>query len=251
MPDPTDDATGDLPDLAADTHGDNPGDDPRSALLAAALPHVPFDGWSEATFRAAVQDTGIAAPLARAICPRGALDLALAYHTAGDAAMLGRLRSADLAGLRFRDRIASAVRFRLEATPDKEVVRRGTALFALPQHAPEGAKAIWGTADLIWTELGDTSDDLNWYSKRAILAGVYAATVLFWLGDTSASQQATWDFLDRRIENVMQFEKLKASVNENPVLKPLLGPANWLMGQIRAPTRQARTDFPGHWPRRT
>ena len=100
------------------------------------------------------------------------------------------------------------------------MVRR---LFALPINAGEGAKAIWGTCDAIWTALGDTSDDVNWYTKRATLSGVYSSTVLFWLGDDSPDHQATWEFLDRRIENVMQFEKLKASVQKIPLLKPFFG----------------------------
>lgn len=217
--------------------------DLRAALLEAAVMHVPFDGWSELTFQAAIRDTEIAPELARMVCPRGALDLALAYHAAGDQEMLNRLEAADLDSLRFRDRVAAAVRFRLEAVEDKELVRRGTTLFSLPHHAGEGAKAIWGTADAIWCALGDSSEDVNWYSKRATLSGVYSATVLFWLGDDSLEHQATWDFLDRRIEDVMRFEKVKAGVQKNPLLKPFLAGPNWLAAQIRKPA--ARDDLPG------
>lgn len=213
------------------------------ALLDAALIHVAFDGWTEATFAAAVEDCGMDPVLARALCPRGAVDLALAYHRRGDAQMLERLKTADLTGLRFRDKIAAAVRFRLEASDDKEAVRRGVTLFSLPVYAADGAKAIWGTVDAIWTALGDTSEDINWYSKRATLSGVYSSTVLFWLGDDSSGHQATWDFLDRRIDNVMQFEKLKADVQKNPLLKPLLAGPSWLADQIRRPSTP--TDLPG------
>ncbi|MDE4132596.1 COQ9 family protein [Phaeobacter sp. QD34_3] len=218
------------------------------ALLDAALMHVAFDGWTEATFAAAVADTGIDPTLARALCPRGAVDLALAYHRRGDQVMLQRLATEDLTGLRFRDKIAAAVRFRLEAVEDKEAVRRGVTLFALPSHAADGAKAIWGTVDAIWTALGDTSEDINWYSKRATLSGVYSSTVLFWLGDETPGHQATWEFLDRRIDNVMQFEKLKADVQKNPLLKPLLAGPAWLAGQIRKP-REAE-HMPGRQGRR-
>jgi ubiquinone biosynthesis protein COQ9 len=134
----------------------------KDRLLDAALPHVPFDGWSEATFRAAVTDTGADMAEARALCPRGAVDLALAYHRRGDEAMRKRIRAAKVEDMRFRDRVAAAVRLRIEAITDKEAVRRGSALFALPQHAADGAKAIWGTADAIWEALGDASDDYNW-----------------------------------------------------------------------------------------
>jgi ubiquinone biosynthesis protein COQ9 len=217
--------------------------DLKTRLMQAALPHVPFDGWSEASFRAACADLGVDPALARAHCPRGAVDLALAFHAAGDAAMAARLRAADLSGMRFRERVAAAVRWRLEAVPEKEAVRRGTTLFALPQHAADGAGAIWGTADLVWTLLGDTADDLNWYSKRAILSGVYAATVLYWLGDDSPGHEATWSFLDRRIEDVMRIEATKGRLRENPLTRPLMAGSDWLARQVRKP---AATDgLPG------
>ncbi|KUJ85336.1 ubiquinone biosynthesis protein [Ruegeria marisrubri] len=219
-------------------------EDAKERLLDAALVHVPFDGWSETCFRAAIADTGLDETLARAVCPRGAVDLALAFHRRGDAAMLERLKAEDLSDMKFRDRIAAAVRFRLEAVEDKEVVRRGVTLFSLPTHAADGAKAIWGTCDLIWTALGDTSQDVNWYTKRATLAAVYSSTILYWLGDDSPDHQATWEFLDRRIEDVMQFEKFKAQVRDNPLLKPLLAVPNWLAEQIHAPT-DAVKDLPG------
>jgi ubiquinone biosynthesis protein COQ9 len=212
-------------------------------LLEAALPHVTFDGWSEATFRAAAADTGLSPELARAACPRGALDLAVAFHRRGDRAMEAALAATDLSALRFRDRIARAVRLRLEGA-DREVVRRGAALFALPQNAATGAALIWGTADAIWRTLGDSSDDINWYTKRATLSAVYSATVLFWLGDESAGHAATWEFLDRRIEDVMRFEKFKAQVRENPVLDRILEGPLKALGRVRPPAG-APWDLPG------
>ena len=219
----------------------------KQQLLDAAMIHVVFDGWSEVTFKSAVEDSGIDPALAKTVCPRGAVDLAIAYHQAGDAAMIARVHGTDLSAMRFRDRVAAAVRYRIEAVDDKEAVRRGTTLFALPHHAADGAKLIWGTADAIWTVLGDSSEDVNWYTKRAILSGVYSSTILFWLGDDSPDTQATWDFLDRRIDNVMQFEKVKATVNKNPLLSKLMQGPNWLLGQIKAPTPNAADDLPGRW----
>jgi len=218
----------------------------KNALLDAALMHVPFDGWSETTFKMAAQDSNVDMAMARAVCPRGAVDLALAYHARGDAAMVARLRADPLPD-RFSDKIAAGVRFRIEAVSDKEAVRRGTTLFALPMHAADGAKAIWGTADKIWDTLGDTSQDVNWYTKRATLAGVYSATVLYWLGDDSADNQATWAFLDRRIADVMQIEKVKAQVRDNKILSGLLAGPNWVLGQIKAPSRVSNPDMPGTW----
>ena len=222
-------------------------DSAKEAVLDAALLHVPFDGWSEATLKAAITDADVAPGVAATLFARGAVDLALAYHRRGDDLMLARLKAEDMSALRYRDKIAAMVRFRLEAVEDKELGRRGTTLFSLPTHAADGAKAIWGTCDKIWDALGDTSDDFNWYSKRATLAGVYGATVLYWLGDDSADHAATWAFLDRRIDNVMQIEKLKADVNNTPVLSRLMAGPNWLMGQVKAPMKMPNMDLPGSW----
>ena len=226
------------------TEGEKTMSSARDRLLAAALPHVPFDGWSAATLAAAMADSGVEAGLGRALFPRGGPDLAHAYHLAGDAAMGQALTQRnDLATLRFRDRVTLAVRLRLGAA-DRELVRRGAALFALPSHAAEGAGLIWGTSHGIWTALGDTSRDAAWFTKRASLAAVYGATVLYWLGDDSPGQTATWDFLDRRIENVMQFEKTKVRIRENPFGKALLAGPLKLLERLHAPNEAK--DLPGH-----
>jgi ubiquinone biosynthesis protein COQ9 len=217
----------------------------KTKLLDAALNHVAFEGWSEATFRAAIRDAGMDEGLARSVCPRGATDLALAFHARGDRAMVDRIKSTDMTTMRFRDKVAAAVRYRLEAIEDKEAVRRGTTLFSLPHHAADGARAVWGTADLIWDALGDSSDDVNWYTKRATLSAVYSSTLLYWLGDNSPEHEATWAFLDRRIDNVMQIEKLKAQVNGNAMLKPFLAGPNWLLSQIKRPPKMSNLNMPG------
>ncbi|WP_284165151.1 COQ9 family protein [Frigidibacter sp. SD6-1] len=216
--------------------------DDRAGLFEAALPHVVFDGWSDACFTAACADAGIDPALGRVLCPAGARDLAADYHRAGDRAMEARLAEIDLAGLRFRERVVSAVRFRLQAA-DRELVRKGAALFALPQNAGRGAELIWGTADAIWRALGDTSTDVNWYTKRASLSAVYGSTVLYWLGDESEGYGATWAFLDRRIEDVMRFEKAKADFRASPWAKLFAVPLKGLEA-IRAPGPSA-DDLPG------
>lgn len=208
----------------------------RNSVLDAAAAHVAFDGWSEATLKRAVADSGVDAQLARLAFPRGALDLAIGFHDRADERLRDELESTDLGAMRMREKIAFAVRRRLDlVAQDREAVRRGATFFALPPYAAEGAKAIWRTADIIWTALGDTSDDANWYTKRGILAGVYSSTVLYWLGDESDGFIDTWSFLDRRIEGVMQFEKMKASVNANPLGKLLMTGPNMLSKMVRPP----------------
>ncbi|APZ52158.1 COQ9 family protein [Salipiger abyssi] len=222
-------------------------DDIAGRLLDAALNHVAFDGWSETTFRAAVTDADIDPVVARGLYPRGAVDMAVAFHKRGDDAMITRLQELDDDGLRYRDKVTRAVRTRIEVVKDREAVRRGTTLFALPIYAPDGAKLIWCTSDRIWGALGDTARDFNWYTKRATLSGVYSSTVLYWLGDDSPDHHATWEFLDRRIEDVMRIEQTKARMRDNRLLKRVFAGPERVLSSIRAPRSVRENDLPGGW----
>ena len=221
--------------------------DTSDAILDAALMHVPFDGWSESSFIAAASDADVPLTEARALFPRGAVDLAVAFHKRGDARLAERVAEADLGAMRFRERVAWAVKTRLDMVEeDKEAVRRGATLFALPIYAADGARLVWSTADTIWSGLGDRSEDLNWYTKRATLSGVYSSTVLYWLGDQTPAHSATWDFLDRRIGDVMRIEEAKAAARGNALLKPFAQGFDRFAAMVKAPKRQS--DLPGSYP---
>lgn len=225
-------------------------EDLRRKVVQAALPHVVFDGWTDKTLSLAVQDAGIDPGAARVAFPRGGVDLASAFHYVRDADLAADLASADLGGMRFRDKVAYAVMRRLElVADDREAVRRGAAVFALPHNAPEGARAIWHTADTIWNALGDTSTDYNWYTKRATLSAVYSSSVLYWLGDETPDAGRTREFVGRRIDNVMQFEEAKAKVSKNPVAAAMMKGPQRLLDRVRAPGDTARPDLPGSWNR--
>jgi len=222
----------------------------RRAVLAAALPQVAFDGWSDRTLALAVEDAGVDPGLSRLAFPRGGLDLALAFHMAGDAELAADLAAADLQGLRFRDRVAHAVMRRLEiAAGEREAVRRAAAYFALPHHAADGARAIWHTADTIWTALGDDSRDFAWYSKRATLSAVYSSALLYWLGDEAPGATATREFVARRIDDVMRIEGLKARLRENPVAALMMKGPQAVLDRVRAPGAGRRDAMPGSWRR--
>lgn len=223
----------------------------RAKLLEAALPHVPFDGWSSRTLDAAIADSGIDPGLAAVIAPRGGIDLATAFHRAGDRRMSEDASALDLGSLRYSERVARLVRLRIEiAAENREAVRRGVTLFSLPGNSLEGGRLIWGTSDAIWTALGDTSNDYNWYTKRAILSGVYTSTVLYWLGDQSEGAAATWSFLDRRIEDVMRFEKTKARLRESAVARAVFAGPRMLLDRIR-PLHAAPAGPPAGFPGRS
>ncbi len=207
----------------------------RDLVLDAALPNVAFDGWSEALLRNAVADTGADPAQVKMAFPRGVTDLAAEAHRRDDMRMAARLAASGEV-LRMRQKIAKAVRIRLELAGEyEEAIRRAAALFALPGNAAEGARLTWGTADAIWSAVGDTSTDYNWYTKRMTLSGVYSATLLYWLGDESLDKEATWRFLDRRIDDVMRIEKVKAMARDNPLAKLAFAVPRTFLSRIRAP----------------
>jgi len=190
----------------------------RARLLDAFAPLATEQGWTETAFKAAAAQAGLSEGEAALACPKGAFDLFDAFAARADEAMLEGLADLDLAKMRIREKVRAAVQMRLLAqVPYKEAARAMTRALARPTRAPEAARLLWRTADCIWRALGDTSTDENFYSKRAILSGVLASTYARWFSDDSADHEATWAFLDARIENVMQFEKFKARLK--PVSK--------------------------------
>jgi len=177
----------------------------RERLLDAALGHVAFDGWTETSLRRAATETGLSAAEMLDAFPGGATEALDLFMAQADRRMVEALAERDLSVLKVRERVQLAVRLRLEqALPHREAVRRGVAALALPQNAALGWKSLYRTVDAIWFAIGDTSTDWNFYTKRAILAGVYAATLLYWLDDRSEGQERSWDFLARRLNDALR-----------------------------------------------
>ena len=202
----------------------------RDALIEAMLPDVPFDGWSRATLRAAARRIGMPAAEALALFSDGPAELVACFSRWADRRMLDRLESLPLDQLRAAERVALAVNIRLEIVePWREAVRRALVVLALPQHAPLALRLLYDTVDGIWYAAGDTATDFSFYSKRATLAGIYAATVLYWLEDRSADFADTRVFVDRRLADVARIgaarQRLQTALDRLPnplrLLRPL------------------------------
>ena len=183
-------------------------DDRHDALLDEVLRHVPFDGWSAKSLDAARIALDLDALTLHRAFPNGIADAVREFSDRADREML-RSVAALARDVRTRDRIAAAVRARLEAlTPHREAARRLVAWCALPGHQPIAARLLYRTVDSIWYAAGDRSTDFGFYTKRALLGGVYGATLLYWLEDRSPGAEETWRFLDRRIDDVMRLPRL-------------------------------------------
>lgn len=187
----------------------------REALLARALVHVPFDGWTETSLRAAAADLNYDWSMARRVFPRGVRDLIGFFDVDVDRRMVAAFDDMDLESLRIRERIVATVRKRLEiCMPHREACGRLIAYYALPGNAVAGLRVMYRSVDLMWRAAGDTATDFNFYSKRGLLAGVYSSTILFWLYDRSEDCADSWAFLDRRIANVMEIQKTRGRLEQ-------------------------------------
>ena len=176
----------------------------RDRLIEAMLAHVPFDGWTLQALRRGAADTGISDAEAENAFPEGAADIVRHFVDRADRRMLELLAERNLAAMKVRERIAAAIRIRLEDLgPHREAVRRAVAFLALPPYYGLALRLLYRTVDAIWYAAGDTATDYNFYTKRALLAGVYSATLLYWIEDRSADATDTGRFLERRLADVM------------------------------------------------
>jgi len=188
----------------------DPDRDLRDRLADAILAEASFDGWSRAAMAAASAGLGLPAGEADRLFPGGPVQVLTYVSKRADRRTVEDMEKEGVANLKIRERIKAAVRIRLERhTGEHEAARRALAFLALPLNAGLGLKLLYKTVDAMWYAAGDTSTDFNFYTKRATLAGVYSSTLLYWLNDRSEGSEATWAFLDRRIDDVMKFEELK------------------------------------------
>ena len=185
--------------------------DEMRIMLARELPHhAAFDGWTPEALALAADVTGINPDVAALAFPGGAMDMIDAWFAHIDAAMLAALPPEKLGTMKIRAKIAALVEARIDVVgAEIEALRRALAVLALPQNLPRAAKLGWRAADAMWHAAGDTATDFNHYSKRAILSGVYMATIIAMMDDESEGYADTRAFLSRRIDGIMRFEKFK------------------------------------------
>jgi len=181
----------------------------RDRILQAALPNVPFDGWSRKALVQGARDLGLGADEVARVFSGDALEMIEHHSRLADRKMTAALAKMELPSMKMRDRIRTAIQVRLQQNAqDREAVQRALAILALPQNAVAGARLLYRTIDSIWYAVGDTATDFSFYSKRGLLAGVYSSTLLCWLNDNSEGFEDTLAFLDRRIDNVMNLPRV-------------------------------------------
>ncbi len=188
----------------------------QDAVILAALPHVTFDGWGAPALRRGAIEAGLNESDADILFPEGARAAIAHFIALADRLMIEDAAAHDMSTLKHREKIALLVRLRLERwSVNRDAIRRALVLAPMPAMAGPALKGWYGTVDAMWRAVGDKSNDFSFYTKRALLAAVYGSTLLFWLNDKSPDCAATWEFLNRRIDNVMQIPKLRARLSEH------------------------------------
>ena len=185
--------------------------DARRAILTKALRMAPFDGWSQETLESAIMTSEVDPVLAKDAFPGGIKQLLAFFMMEADRSMVAEATARGLDQGPVRKQISGIIRLRLtQLRPHREAIRRAVALHLLPGRAPNAVASLWRTVDAIWYVAGDDSTNFNHYTKRALLAAVYCATLLRWLDDASEDCMETWDFMERRIAGTLRIQKMKA-----------------------------------------
>ncbi len=180
----------------------------RRNILREALKSAPFEGWTEKLLAHASTAAGYDALTHKRAFPGGVIEALDFFIAEADQAMLDGLDKESLKNMKIRERIAALIRTRLEQQlVHREAIRQAIAVYLLPGNYPHLLGTLHRTVDAMWIAAGDTSTDFNWYTKRFLLAKVYGSTLMVWLRDDSEGQKQTWEFLDRRIANVLSLGK--------------------------------------------
>jgi ubiquinone biosynthesis protein COQ9 len=186
----------------------------RDRLIETMLPDVAFDGWSHAALRVAARQIGVPAAEAEALFSRGAPDLVAGFSRWADRRMLDRVEAAPPGEISISARVRRVVLLRLEVVqPWREAVRRALSVLAMPPHALLGMRLLYETVDGVWYAAGDRTTDFSFYTKRATLAGIYAASLLYWLEDRSEGFADTQAFLDRRLAELRRLTEARRQLD--------------------------------------
>ncbi|GAA0163495.1 hypothetical protein LIER_39608 [Lithospermum erythrorhizon] len=186
----------------------------QASVLHAALHHVIRLGWTEAAMIAGARDVGVSPSIVGAF-PRK--DAALVEFFMDDC--LQRLidiidSEESLRSLTPSQRVGKLVRIRLEMqAPYISKWAQALSIQAHPLNVPSSFKQRAMLMDEIWHAVGDDGTDVDWYVRRTILGGVYSATELYMLTDTSLGFCDTWAFLDGRIRDVFDLKKTAQEIH--------------------------------------
>lgn len=172
-------------------------------ILANAYSHVPAHGFTQEALTLGAKDAGYL-DVSTNLFPKGPFDLVMYHLITQRLGLKDRIQFPD-EKLGMGKKVRSLVLERLRANVDTGVLPRwqeALGLMSLAENIPSSLRELRDLSDEIWFLAGDLSVDTSWYTKRASLAGVYAAAEVYQTTDQSTEFRDTEEFLDRRLEEV-------------------------------------------------
>lgn len=205
-----------------------------NSVIRAMLVHVPFDGWTDKSLEVTQQDLGLSAEAMANMFPRGAISAVEAFVALSDQDMIRRFAECEVRPEGVTATIKTLILIRLEgAAPHREAVSRALQMLARPQHAPVAMRTLYRSIDCMWRIAGDRSVDFNFYSKRALLAGVYSTTLAYWIANPGADQEKLERFVSQRLKEVAFLPKITAPARQ--MAKTGMKMAGRMMGRLSPP----------------
>lgn len=188
---------------------------PSAALIEKILPEMLKKageaGWNDESYAQVLKTKRVSHEKAAMALPDGVSSLIEIYFTRAREQVVSELSALDQSDMRIRDKVTTGVRiwFGYLSEHHRASVRALDWCAVHPAEPVPLTEMVWQVADAVWTGIGDTSTGFTYMSKRTILSGVIVSTLAVWR--QSESDEAEWSaFLDRRISDVMAFEKFKA-----------------------------------------
>tara|TARA_A100001011_G_C14137519_1_gene768262 strand:+ start:145 stop:780 length:636 start_codon:yes stop_codon:yes gene_type:complete len=189
--------------------------DRKQKFLYYVLDDINLNGWSKNFFDSYSREGIFTNNEIRVFFPNGRADFLRYWFDISEKLMLEDLSKVEIQELKVREKIKKIIRVRLERWKSYKVaIKRTLPILIMPSSDTLLSCSLMKTSDSIWKSAGDRSVDFNFYTKRGLLLGVYSTTLIFWLDDNSKDDQKTWEFLDRRVEEVLQIPKVKTRINE-------------------------------------
>lgn len=182
----------------------------KAELLNVALEEVFTHGWTKCAVSAAAEKLGHPSVVAGLIKGGGA-ELVIHHMKSSnrelDSWMSDEVSRVSQSGEKVKvgKFVREAIIRRLNMNSKYILADRWTeaiALTANPIHCKDTLQALQELCDDIWYRAGDTSADMNWYTKRISLFAIYTATEVFMVQDKSPEFRETWLFLDRRLADL-------------------------------------------------
>jgi len=183
-------------------------------ILESSLQKVKTFGWTVEALSTGAEENGLPG-IAHGMFPDGPVELVNYFIEKCNIEMIQKLSSMNLQQVTMKERLRTILQMRLEMLlPYSSNWSQALSVMGQPQNLPKSLHGLALLIDEILHQCGDKSTDFDWYTKRALVTGIYVTTELYLLTDATRNKQDTWDYLDRRIDDFLRMSTLKVDLEK-------------------------------------